>query len=134
LVVGIDEQVHELVAVDREMPDRAIDYRKSSLNFGVRLEPFAQLLLSAFSARRVKLASEQLRGIRFSEAAVVIVLDCGGVIGSSHSHFDCVHAPILTGTRNGAIHLDAWIEPEGHLTDRWLELVRVNRAHSDLLV
>ena len=64
-MVGIDEQVHELVAADREVPDRrAVDYGKSSLKFGVRLEPFVQLLLSAFSARRVKLASEQLRGIR----------------------------------------------------------------------
>ncbi len=61
LVVWLDEQVDEVVAADREVPNRhAIDDCDPSLELGLRLEPVAQLLPGAFSVRGHELASEQL--------------------------------------------------------------------------
>lgn len=70
------------MAADREVPDRhAIDDGYPGLELRFRLEPGVQLLPGAFSVRGLKLAREQLRGVRAREAAVVITLNCISVVG-----------------------------------------------------
>lgn len=82
---------------DREVPDRhAIDDGYSRLELGFRLEPGVPLLPGAFSVRGLKLAGEQLRGVRAREAAVVIALNCISVVGGGGADFDRFNLSILT--------------------------------------